>query len=111
MTEATWSTGRDDRLIVGNCRQFRFRPETESIFQELSGRQVMQRAKVGKPLIEIAASAARRLRTSSTARIRHIVFLNRHVHRQEMVPFPTEVARLSTCFSARAPCRESERQA
>ncbi len=86
--------GRDDRLIVGNCSQVRFRPTAESIFPELSGRQTMQRAEVGKPSIEFATSSAQKIITSSTSRIRHIVFLNRNVHRQELVPFPVQVARL-----------------
>jgi hypothetical protein len=86
--------GRDDRLIVGDCGQVRFRPESESVFAELRGRPVMQRAEVGKPSIEFATVAARQFITSSTSHIRHIVFLNRSVHGHELVPFPVEVARL-----------------
>jgi hypothetical protein len=86
--------GRDDRLIVGNCSQLRFRPASESIFPELGGRQVMQRAELGKPSIEFATASAPQFKTSPATRIRHVVFLNRNDPRHEMVPFPTEVARL-----------------
>jgi hypothetical protein len=85
--------GRDDRLIVGDCSLVRFRPTSEGIFPELRGNPVIQRAEVGKPSIEFVTSFARQFLTASTSRIRHIVFLNRNVHRQELVPFPVEVAK------------------
>jgi hypothetical protein len=86
--------GRDDRLIVGNSAQVRFRQESESIFPELRGKPVMQRAEVGKPSIEFSTANARQFITSPTSPISHVVFLNRNVSRQELVPFPVEVARL-----------------
>jgi hypothetical protein len=86
--------GREDRLIVGDCGLVRFRPATESIYPELRGRPVIERVGVGKPSIEFATSNARQIITSSTSRIKHLVFLNRNVNRQELAPFPTEVARL-----------------
>lgn len=86
--------GRGDRLIVGNCHQVRFRPPAKDMFHELHGREVMQRAEVGKPSIEFPITAGRRLLPSSTSCIQHIVFLNRNCHQHELVPFPREVARL-----------------
>jgi hypothetical protein len=86
--------GRDDRLIVGDCSMVRFRPSSESLFRELRGLPVMQRAEIGKPSIEFATASVPLFSTSSISRIKHVVFLNRNVERQELVPFPVEVARL-----------------
>jgi hypothetical protein len=86
--------GRDDRLVVGDCSRVRFRPTAEELFPELHGRNVMQRAGVGKPSIEFEATQASGIATASTATIQHIVFLKRDVRTQELSPFPTEVAHL-----------------
>ena len=86
--------GRDDRLIVGDCSLVRFRPASESLFPELRGRRVMQRAEIGKPSIEFATASVPLFSTSSLSRIKHVVFLNRNVDRQELAPFPVEVAKL-----------------
>jgi hypothetical protein len=86
--------GRDDRMVVGDCSLVRFRPASESLFPELRGKPVMQRAEIGKPSIEFATSSAARLSTSAYSHIRHVVFLNRNVDRQELAPFPVEVARM-----------------
>jgi hypothetical protein len=86
--------GRDDRLVVGNCNQVRFRPSAEALFPELRGYSVMQRAGVGKPSVEFATDTDAVIAKSGTARIRHIVFLKRNVSTQELAGFPTAVARL-----------------
>jgi hypothetical protein len=86
--------GRADRLVVGNCHQFRFRPTAESIFPELHGLPTMQRAGVGKPSIEFPTAPFESIRTSSTAQIKHIVFLKRNVPTQVLTEFPLPVARL-----------------
>lgn len=86
--------GREDKLIVGNCKLFRFRPSAEALFPELRGRQIIQRAGAGKPSIEVATTSLSDLQTSDTAHVRHVVFLNRRQgQRQELTSFPTEVAR------------------
>ncbi len=86
--------GRDDRLIVGNCSHVRFRPASEKLFPELSGREVMRRAEVGKPSIEFPIASAQQFMTSTTSRIRQIVFINRNTQLHELVPFPPEVAKM-----------------
>ena len=86
--------GRDDRLVVGNCRQVRFRPTAETLFPELHGREVMERAGVGKPSMELFTGENPRMATSSTATIRHMVFLKRGGTKDELAVFPTAVARL-----------------
>jgi predicted ATPase len=85
---------RDDRVVAGNCNQVRFRPTAETLFPELHGRQVMERAGVGKPSVEVDTGEISRLTTASTASIKHIVFLKRDVEAQELAVFPTAVARL-----------------
>jgi hypothetical protein len=86
--------GRDDRLVVGNCNQARFRPSASELFSELKGRTTTQRMQSGKPSIEIKTTALRNIAVSPTSHVNHVVFLNRRSGtRQELVPFPTEVAR------------------
>ena len=85
---------RDDRLVVGNCGQVRFRPAAAELFPELRGRQIMERAGAGKPSMEMNTSDSSPIDTSCTANVKHIVFLKRNVDRQELVVFPTPVARL-----------------
>lgn len=86
--------GRDDRLVVGNCNQARFRPSAAELFQELNGRALTKRMQAGKPSIEIKTTALGHVTTSPTSHVNHVVFLNRRSGgRHELVPFPTEVAR------------------
>jgi hypothetical protein len=100
--------GRDDRLVVGNSGQVRFRPTAERLFSELRGYGIMQRAGVGKPSIEFPTNDNPVITASSTAIVRQIVFLNRGVRTQELVVFPTAVARMYMmqrvhCMAYRAP--------
>ena len=86
--------GRDDRLVVGNCNHARFRPSAAELFKELNGRAITKRMQAGKPSIEIKTTAHGHIATSPTSHVNHVVFLNRRSGgRQELVPFPTEVAR------------------
>lgn len=103
--------GRDDRLIVGDCSMARFRPSSESLFPELRGRPLMQRAEIGKPSIEFATATIPGLSTSSMSHIKHVVFLNRDVDRQDLVPFPAEVAKLYMLQRASAEPELRKRQA
>ncbi len=85
---------RQDRLVVGNSNQARFRPSTQEFFQELSGKPVTRRGDVGKPSIQLNTSSIRNFATSYISRVNHVVFLNRReVKRQELTRFPTDVAR------------------
>ncbi len=87
---------RNDRLVVGNCNQARFRPSAVELFSELTGREIMQRAQVGKPSIEVNIQPLRNIAVSFTSHINHVVFINRrHVRRQELVDFPADVAKYS----------------
>jgi hypothetical protein len=86
--------GYSNRLVVGNCHQFRFRPTAEPLFPELHGLPSMQRAGVGKPSVELPATPSGPIITSSSAYIKHIVFLKRNVTTQILTGFPVPVARL-----------------
>lgn len=86
--------GEADRLVTGNCRQARFRPSAEALFPQLRGREVMRRAGVGKPSIELPIEPDNAIRTSATAKVRYIVFLERNVHKEELTPFPRAVGRM-----------------
>ncbi len=86
--------GRTDRLVTGNCFQVRFRPSAEQLFPHLRGLEVMQRAGVGKPSIELPTLPGGSIRTSNTAKVQYMIFLKRNVATEELVPFPRAVARL-----------------
>ena len=87
---------RHDRLVVGNCNLARFRPSAIELFSELSGKEVIQRAQVGKPSIEMQIQHLQNLSVSFTSHINHVVFINRrNIKRQELSEFPTDVARAS----------------
>jgi hypothetical protein len=87
---------RNDRLVVGNCNQARFRPSAIELFSELTGKEVIQRAQVGKPSIELNTQPLRNISVSFTSHINHVVFISRrNVKRQELVEFPTDVAKWS----------------
>ncbi len=86
--------GETGRLVAGNCHQVRFRPSAEALFPHLHGHEVMQRAGVGKPSIELPIDAGGAIRTSATAMVRYMVFLKRNVDREELMPFPREVGRM-----------------
>ena len=86
--------GRDDSLVVGNCRQVRFRPSAEALFPELEGRPILQRAQVGKPSIEWNTAALADIATSFSSQIKHVVFLDRREGaRAELTSLPKEVAK------------------
>jgi hypothetical protein len=67
---------RNDRMVVGNSHQIRFRPSGIELFPELEGRAVTPRA-AGKPSIEIPTAQFPELSTADSAAVEHIVFLNR----------------------------------
>jgi hypothetical protein len=86
--------GEPDRLIAGNCHLVRFRPSAEALFPQLRGREVMRRAGVGKPSVELPIDAGGAIRTSPTAKARFMVFLSRSAGWKELAPFPRAVARM-----------------
>lgn len=76
---------RDDRMVIGNSHQVRFRDSGVVLFPELEGRPITPRA-AGKPSIEVATSELG-VTTAITSFVNYIVFLNRtEVFRHELVP-------------------------
>jgi len=82
----------DDALVVGSCNQLRFRPSAETFFPELHGLEVMKRAGIGKPSIELPTDLQINVAPSSS--VKYIVFLRRDVSVQELIPYSRPVARL-----------------
>ena len=83
---------RTDRMVVGNCHQFRLRDSGVQLFPELEGRLITPRA-AGKPSIEIPTSDLPELNTADSAIIKFIVFLNRRdVETPGLFPFSKTVA-------------------
>lgn len=84
---------RNDHMVVGNCHQFRLRDSGALLFPELEGRSITPRA-AGKPSLEIPSTELSGIRTSESAVIRAIVFLNRRdIATSELCPFPNDIAR------------------
>lgn len=87
---------RQDRLVVGNSNLARFRPASQQFFPELINKEVVKRGETGKPSIELSTSSLQHITTSHLSRVNYVVFLNRReVKRQELIPFPVQVARYS----------------
>jgi hypothetical protein len=87
---------RQDRLVVGNCSQARFRPTAQQFFPELTNKEVTRRGDIGKPSIELCTTSMQQIATSHLSRVNYVVFLNRReIKRQELIPFPVQVARHS----------------
>jgi len=76
---------RDDRMVIGNSHQIRFRDSGVVLFRELEGRSITPRA-AGKPSIEVATSELG-VTTAISSVVDYIVFLNRTaVFRHDLVP-------------------------
>ncbi len=85
---------RGDKTVVGNHRQFRLRPAAIDFFPELQGREVTQRLERGKPSLEVPTAQLEHVTTSASAKIAHIVFINRRDETAHGIrPFPREIAR------------------
>jgi len=82
----------DRPRIIGNSRQFRFRPSAKALFPELRGRDLTPRAQ-GKPSIEVPISDLPRIVTAEEATPRYIIFLNRRTSKTaELRPLSSEIA-------------------
>jgi hypothetical protein len=80
--------GERERRVHGNCHMIRMRPSASELFEEISGRAVMQRA-AGKPSIEIPLSAMPEIRRATRSNVDFVVFLNRGSSTaEELLPHP-----------------------
>src|SRR5271154_6328757 len=65
-----------DPLVTGNAHKIRFRSSGVDLFPELEGKPITPRA-TGKPSIEVPTSEMPDLKTSDSATVEYVVFLNR----------------------------------
>jgi hypothetical protein len=86
-------TAGTDRIVSGDCYRVRFRPSAAELFSELRGLEPTPRA-AGKPSIELPTEGMKGFSRAQSARVEHIVFLNRDCEGPaELVPFSKDVAR------------------
>ena len=87
--------GTKDLMIVGNCHQVRFRPESSQFFPEIEGREITRRAEAGKPSIELNPGSLPGISCSQMALAKYLVILNRREGiNAPMRPYSKEVIRL-----------------
>lgn len=80
------------RLVIGNCREIRFRPSAAELFPEVRGLEVTPRA-AGKPSIELPTVTMPNMTLAQSAKVDFIVFLNRHAGPPQLRPYRKDVAR------------------
>ncbi|MGH9573824.1 MAG: HPr kinase/phosphorylase [Candidatus Acidiferrales bacterium] len=76
----------DDRTVIGNPYQIRFRPSAVDLFPELRAYRVMPRI-TGKLSIELVTQAVPQIKTVTESSVDFVVFLNRCKGPAELVPF------------------------
>lgn len=74
--DASYLLGSADRVVIGNAHKIRFRDSGVKLFPELEGKPITPRA-IGKPSIEVHTAELPDLKTSDSATIEYVVFLNR----------------------------------
>ncbi|RXH54205.1 aldolase [Granulicella sibirica] len=65
------------RRVTGNCHQVRLRPESASLFPEISPLKLTARI-AGKPSVEVPTNTMKDVTTSPTADVDYVIFLNRN---------------------------------
>jgi hypothetical protein len=79
-----------DRMVTGNSRKVRLRPESATLFPEMKDLAITPRA-AGKPSVEIATGC--NLISLDETRVEAIVFLNRSTQREELIPYAKDAVR------------------
>jgi hypothetical protein len=79
-----------ERMVTGNSRKVRLRPESATLFPEMKDLAITPRA-AGKPSVEIATDC--NLISLDETRVEAIVFLNRSTQREELIPYDKNAAR------------------
>ena len=83
----------NDRLVIGNCHQVRFRPSAVDLFPELQGLEITPRA-AGKPSIELPTAPMPGIVCAPTTQVDFVLFLSRRDSGpQELVPYRKDAAR------------------
>lgn len=76
----------DDRTVIGNPFQIRFRPSAVDLFPELRAYEVRPRI-TGKLSIELITRAIPKIQTLTESPVHFVVFLNRRKGKAELAPF------------------------
>ena len=85
--------GQENRVVMGNHHQVRFRPAAAELFPEVAGAEITPRV-FGQPSIELATAPMAHIRTRDCVHVDFIVFLNRRIPgAAELVPYRKDVAR------------------
>jgi len=85
--------GHQNRSVMGNRHQVRFRPAAAALFPEVVGADITPRV-YGQPSIELPTAPMPHIRTRECVHVDFIVFLNRRVpDAAELVPYRKDVAR------------------
>lgn len=83
----------ENRRVIGNCHQVRFRPSASELFPEVAGLPITPRA-AGKPSIELPTAHRDGMACAETAQVDFLVFLNRRLPgAPELRPWRKDVAR------------------
>jgi hypothetical protein len=99
---------RTDRIVVGNCYQFRLRGTSVTLFPEMEGRTITSKP-AGKPSIEVTTHELPSVRMAESAVVKSIVLLNRsHTGAPEIVPVRREKV---SCLIGKVPVAAPESQA
>jgi hypothetical protein len=83
----------NSRRVIGNCHQVRFRPSAGELFPEIAGAELTPRMS-GKPSVELFTAAMKYVRTTDSAQIDFVVYLNRrHPGPPDVIPYSKDAAR------------------
>jgi hypothetical protein len=85
--------GQENRVVMGNRHQVRFRPAAAELFPEVAGAEITPRVH-GQPSIELPTAPLTTIRTRDCVHVDFIVFLNRRIPgAAELVSYRKDVAR------------------
>jgi hypothetical protein len=85
--------GQENRAVMGNRHQVRFRPAAAQLFPEVAGAEITPRV-YGQPSIELPTAPMTHIRSRDCVHVDFIVFLNRRIPgAAELVPYRQDVAR------------------
>jgi hypothetical protein len=92
--DATYVARDADRLLaLGNSHQMRFRPETRSLFSELSTKEITPRS-TGKPSVEVPTSDMPGISIVDEIKLDYVIFLKRGSSlAAQLLPIRPEVIR------------------
>lgn len=86
--------GRQNRVVVGNPYQIRFRESAVELFPELKNQRLARRA-TGEMALEVPTASLPQISTTTQCLIDYVIFLNRKdANAARLLPFPKDAALL-----------------